>query len=469
MKVSLLRTNFQGSLYCFLFACSLCLINPWGESRGQIWTEPKVLLLNLITALNIVTILRSSKKDLIVPFPWKTVSLLWTFFLIQGFITTLASPFPLRSLWGESTLGDGWAYWVTMAAFFLSNTWLILIKPTLLRTQLYGILIGGGILALSILPQMLDWHIDYTSTSGQTDLLNPEMLKSTIWHRQMPVGFYSNRGHAAYVLAVAGILTLLSVFWRWVTVIPALFLYTLLTIALVCTQTRSGVLATLVATVWLLKRFGNKLRALKLPKYFWIIIFINLLLLVCYTFFRSAAILPTTGDTALTSYKNLESFSTGRFHLWLLSLKGIFERISIGWGFDGFGIAFPFIADWTGSHRGYLPPEKIPIEQIVSLQDFTFKYLGVDGKFYTGILMTNKAHNFLLDTSISIGLLGLSSYLFLLIHSVKRAMNSIYWGIETVALVFIVYALTWYDSAQFGHLLWWSLSAGFTINDCTRY
>lgn len=40
------------ALYSLLFALSLVLINPWGFQRGDIWTQPKLLAMHLITTCN---------------------------------------------------------------------------------------------------------------------------------------------------------------------------------------------------------------------------------------------------------------------------------------------------------------------------------------------------------------------------------------------------------------------------------
>jgi hypothetical protein len=49
-------------LYTLLFSLSIILINPWGASRGSIWTQPKVFVVLLITLLNLA-ILSEEKED----------------------------------------------------------------------------------------------------------------------------------------------------------------------------------------------------------------------------------------------------------------------------------------------------------------------------------------------------------------------------------------------------------------------
>jgi hypothetical protein len=84
-----------------------------------------------------------------------------------------------------------------------------------LLAQLYGFLIGGLILALSMFPQLIDWRIDYTATTGQ--LLRDNILVSTIFQDHQPIGLYSHRGHAAFVLAAIGVMTVACRQLQWVS------------------------------------------------------------------------------------------------------------------------------------------------------------------------------------------------------------------------------------------------------------
>lgn len=436
------------TLYSLLFALSLILINPWGFQRAEIWTQPKLLAIHLITICNCWVILHFTRRggSLTIPLTWKVGLGFWTLFLGVGLTATLNSPFPWRSLWGQSTLGDGWLYWVLLAAFVLSNALVLRVVPTLVRSQLEGLLLGGVIVALSIFPQVFDWRIDYTATSGLVSLSDPQMLESTVWQRQMPIGLYSNRGHTAFVLAASEVLTILGWRWGWVRPLAAIVISILISTSLFYTQVRGGGLALLVAAGYLLWRWRSDairrwVGQRHQSKFFWTSCLFSI--------------------AALLSFRNLEQFSSGRLHLWQLSLRGIAERPLWGWGFDGFGIAYPFVADWAGRHQGYLL-EKVAVAQVIALDNFTFDYQGTDGKLHTGLLIANKAHNLLLDTTLSVGVPGLLCYALLLWSFLKYTLKTALHGIEAVAIAYLVYTLTWYESAQFSHLAWWALSVGFS-------
>ena len=59
--------------------------------------------------------------------------------------------------------------------------------------------------------------------------------------------------------------------------------------------------------------------------------------------------------------------------------------------------------------------DKVDVSEILRLNDLTFDYLGADGIVHTGFLMTNKAHNFILDITLSVGVLGLIFYILLFV------------------------------------------------------
>ncbi len=411
-------------LYTLLFSLSIILINPWGTSRGLIWTQPKIFVLLLLCLLNL-SILWKERSRLTIPNNWKIGKLLWELFLGIGLLSTILSPFPLRSFWGQDEMGDGWLYWLVIAVFTLSNTLLLRHHPELLRPQFNGLLVGGVILAISIFPQAIDWRIDYTATIGQTFKAN--VLTSTVFQAHQPIGFYSHRGHAAIVLAVTALLALVGWLWQWISNRYFTMNLALIIPALLMTQTRAGILALLVAAAYLL---GQKYYKLLVPA-----VLVCLLLITIMTSTRQIAGLSV-----------IKQVTSDRIYLWQLSVQGISQRPLLGWGFDGFGIAYPFVRD----------PKFSPT--IVGLGDNSFSYLGKNKQPQVKPLISNKAHNSILDTTLSVGVLGLLSYSTLLGFYLWRVIKSPLRGIVAIALAYFIFSLTWFECAQFSHLVWWALS-----------
>ncbi|MFE1747795.1 O-antigen ligase family protein [Coleofasciculus sp. H7-2] len=410
-------------LYTLLFSLSIILINPWGLSRGEIWTQPKVFVVLLITLLNLFFLWKD--RFVTIPRSWFISRLLWELFLGIGLLSTIQSPFPLRSLFGQEQIGDGWLYWLIIAVFTLSNTLLLRLYPELLRSQLNGLLIGGVIVAISIFPQAIDWRIDYTATMGQ--LLQENVLVSTIFVQQQPIGLYSHRGHAAFVLAATGVLSLVGWRWNWLSLQVMQAVVIPIVAALLLTQTRMGIVAMLVGTAYLLGR-----------KYYKLLV---VAALVCLLVVGIA-----TSTRRLNNLPLIKQITSDRVWLWELASRGIRERPLLGWGMHGFGTAYPYVMNpnWT--------------PKVVRLGNFSFDYFSRDGQLQTRSLSTSKAHNLILDTTLSVGFLGMLSYLTLLGFCLCRVIQSPYRGIEAVALAYLIFTLTWFECAQFTHLPWWALS-----------
>jgi O-antigen ligase len=411
-------------LYTILFSLSIILINPIGAMRGEIWTQPKVFAISLICILNFL-ILWEDRESLKLPQSWKINRLLWEIFLGIGLIATLTSPFPWRSLFGQEQMGDGLLYWLLIAIFTLSNNLLLRLHPELARSQLQGLVIGGVILAMSIFPQVINWRIDYTATNGQ--LMQSNILASTIFQNQQPIGLYSHRGHASFVLAAAAVMTLVGWQWQWINTRLAAIAGILIIPALLLTQTRAGILALLVATIYLL---GRKYYRLLIPA-----------TLVCLLIIGIA-----TSTRQMNNLPLIKQITSNRVDLWQMANYRISLRPLLGWGMDGFGTAYSHVRPG------------IKITKVIRLGDFSFDYQDENGQIKTAQLPTTKAHNLILDTTLSVGLLGMASYLALLGWCLWQVIKSPYRGIEAVFIAYLAFTFTWFECAQFTHLAWWSLS-----------
>lgn len=394
-----------------------------GTMRGEIWTQPKVFIIVLISILNLLN-LWSERKQLKIPHTWKISQLLWQIFLGIGLISTITSPFPLFSLFGQEQMGDGLLYWLLIATFTLSNNLLLRLHPELTRSQLQGLVIGGIILALCIFPQAIDWRIDYTATTGQ--LMQSNVLLSTIFQNQQPIGLYSHRGHASFVLASVAVLTLVGWQWKWISTRKTFVALALIIPALLLTQTRAGLLALIVATAYLLGRQHYKL--------------IVPAALVCLLIIGI-----TTSTRQINNLPVIKQLTSDRIYLWQLSSRGINQRPLLGWGMNGFAIAYPHVlnSQWAKIRR---------------LDDFSFDFQRQYGHISTLALPTAKAHNLILDTTLSLGMLGMLSYLTLLGFCLYLLLQSPYRGIEAVVIAYVAFTFTWFDCAQYTHLVWWSLS-----------
>ena len=409
--------------YTLLFALSVVLINPWGNSRGEIWTQPKIAVVTIIAILNICLIFDASEAVKISK-QWLINLVLWLVFLIIGLLATILSPFPEISLLGQEQMRDGWLYWLLIAIFTLSNSLIIKLYPDLWRSQLQGILFGSFLTALSIFPQIINWKIDYTATTGK--LLKDNILVSTIFQNQQPIGFYSHRGHAAFVLCFVIVLAVFSQRQGWLNNIQALTFLVPTTIALALTQTRMAIIAGLLSVAYLLGR-----------KYYKLLIPFALITLALVAF--------STTNRQISNLPVIKQITSDRIYLWELASKGISQKPILGWGFNGFGIAYPYAIN---------PQEKSPI---IKLDDFSFSYQLTSTQIQTKTIPTFKAHNLCLDMILSVGFLGLLPYLTLIAYNFYGLMKSPIQGIEAGVIAYLLFTSTWFECSQFTHIFWWLL------------
>ncbi|MDC0834376.1 O-antigen ligase family protein [Geitlerinema sp. CS-897] len=412
--------------YTVLFALSIVLIHPWGDSRSEIWTQPKVAVLGLIVFSNFWNLtIGFWQDDYKLSRRWTIQLGLWLLFLAAGLFSTFNSPFPDRSFFGQPEMGDGWLYWCLIAAFTLSNSLLLKQSPQLMRSQAIGLLVGGVILAMASLPQLVNWKIDYTATSGQ--LLQSHILASTIFQNHQPIGFYSHRGHASVVLAMSA--TLALALWQQHGLKRRDFIlaFSLLVLALLFNGTRMAILALLVS---LADRFGQK---------YYKQLAIAVLL-------SSIVVGIQTSNKQISGLSIAKQITSDRIYLWDMTLQGIRERPGWGWGFDGFGVAFIHVKETPG------------LIEIVSIDDFKFTYLHRDGSFRQDLIRSSKGHNIVLDSLVSIGIIGTSIYSLLWIFYSISLYRSPYRRFAIAVIAYLMFTLTWFECAQYTHLAWWILS-----------
>lgn len=458
-------------VYTLLFAGSIVLINPWGAGlnlantgRAEIWTHPKVFVVAAIALFNLFqigvdnyqrqenTFKQTSYRRILI--------LLWGGYIAVATISTVLSPFPIHSFLGQTVLGDNLVYWLLTGTFSCSNAVLLTVRPDLFKPQLYGFLIGGSILAISIFPQLIDWHIDYTATSGQLSDYDNKLLESGIWRMHMPIGLYSNRGHAAFVLASILGLNLVATSKRWISHKLGVFYCGLIGMALVATQIRAGIIACLVGIIyWLTIEYYQVIHVLyqrlRRSKFVWA----GLLTISICAVYNISFLFDRISSWDRDILAVLQNSSTGRLYLWSLATDGILNRPWLGWGFNGFGIAHLFIGDWQGQLSSYIP-EGSSVIQIIRIYESTFDFLSADGEIYTGSILSHKAHNLILDLLLSTGILGFIAYGVLFTFSFWHLVRSQMYSVSIIVAVYIIFTQFWFESAQYSHLFWWALSVG---------
>ncbi len=170
--------------------------------------------------------------------------------------------------------------------------------------------------------------------------------------------------------------------------------------------------------------------------------------------------LPPLSDVIKNPFK----FTSMRSNYWPLAVDGIEARPVFGWGFNGFGLAWPHVNDFDVRWRKWLARDAedkpIGVVRILRNNQTSFEYLGEDGNTYRVGGLTNKAHNIILDTAVSVGLVGLVLYALLFGFFVFVTARGEGWGLEVLGIVYLVFGLTWFESAQYSHLAWWALSVG---------
>ena len=168
-----------------------------------------------------------------------------------------------------------------------------------------------------------------------------------------------------------------------------------------------------------------------------------------------------------TLINNPFKFTSTRSNLWALAIDGIKARPLFGWGFNGFGLAWPRVNDFDVRWKTYLARDEqgkaIGVVRILRNNHNTFVYLGTDGKSHLVRGLTNKAHNIALDTLVSVRLVGTTIYMLLFGFFFWVTARGAAWGLEAVAVVYLAFGLTWFESAQFSHLAWWALSVGLAF------
>ncbi len=473
-----------GFLYGLLFTLSLVLINPRGVPYGGIWTTPKLYVVAALAALTWSVLLvlgvryflkrtrGEGAETLSLPTGWGVAAGLWLALLVSGGVTVFSSPVTFRSARiANAEMGDGWVYWACIAALVLGNALLLKRFPSLFKAQLVGLLVGGVLSALAVFAQSVNWTLDFTDSSGRiwyevTRAPNLSRLESGIFRGWMPIGFTSNRGHVGFILSALTVLVLVCLTRGWLRGRVAWPLYALFLAAVYLTSSRGVLLAFGVGMCYLLVRFWRHPEGRR-------VMLIAFTPLVLGGALLGSGLVGSGWSRTLpplrTIIENPFGFTSARSNLWPTAVDGVRARPLFGWGYNGYGLAWPHVNDFDVKWRTYLarvpgkPKQSIGVVRILRNNHSSFEYLGEDGRRHRVSTPTNKAHNIILDTAVSVGLVGLTLYALLFGFFVWLTARGRGWGLEALAIVYLVFGLTWFESAQYSHVVWWALSAGLAF------
>ena len=432
----------------FIYILCVAAFNPWGADQGEIWVWPKVLALTVALLLNLIVIVKQG-ATVKVDASWRRVAVLWGALLVVGLAATLLSPAPRRSLLGQTIYGDGLLYWFLLAGLMLTNALAVRADPHVFRAQLRGLLLGGVVFAASMFPQLADKSIDYTAGSGVFTTTNPELLLSGVHIAHQPIGLSSHRGHASVVTALTSLLALITLLRRWLS--PWLTVPTLLvsSLALWFTDSRGGLLAALIGLLYL---GGFVVRSGRGRVLFAATLGVLALSGGSYWLLQREADIEVRELPALT--ENVNSLTSNRSELWQQALWAFLQRPLLGYGFDGFGTALPYI------HARSDPS----IQEVLNIGDVYYSYS--DGmQVHRGHIeeFYNKAHNVVLDWLVSVGIAGAALYAALVLYLLVMTARSSVAPLEALTVAYLAFTLTWYDSAQFTFLGFWGLSVGLAF------
>lgn len=148
----------------------------------------------------------------------------------------------------------------------------------------------------------------------------------------------------------------------------------------------------------------------------------------------------------LTSPHTLQT----RLVYWRIALDGIMARPLVGWG----GGQYPLHISSTANENDIklLLGEKEPIKSIVFKEGDFYLFRDRNGALGTRRILDWSPHNFVLETTLSWGLIGLAFYLYALFYAVRPAFsgNPASLGI----LAYHLFLLLWPSSVESAGVLW---------------
>lgn len=355
----------------------------------------------------------------------------------------------MRSLLGHSISADGLIYWFLLSGFALTNSLVLKLFPQLFRCQLRGLLVGAALVAVSMIPQMFNWQIDYTLHSGQLWTGTKHVLATAIHKNHQPIGLYSHRGYAAFTLAFSSVLALVALQSKWIPIRTGVPLFILCSGTLSLADVRGATLSMIAGVLWLCF-VGLRNRYIRIT-------IVSLMLVGLISIGWKTAerkVSNTTNNSFLSPIQIVVKHVTSdRSYLWNMVRIDFTKHPIFGWGFNGYSMIDAVrICD-----------EKTDLDQfsVIRLGDYHVYCKGGDGRVVRRPTGMTKAHNLVLDNLISVGIFGSIAYAYLLYKSFWSLKEDTF-HMRALFIVYIVYTLTWYDCGQISHLVWWALSVPST-------
>ncbi|MEM9482090.1 MAG: O-antigen ligase family protein [Cyanobacteria bacterium P01_F01_bin.116] len=393
----------------FLFACLGLAFNPWAATRGEIYTDPKIMTCVVITIYNLSFIR-------FIPGIWRLLrllSLLWVPWLAAGTLATIHAPVPFVSVFGNSIYRVGLVWWAIMALFSIVNALALYSAPSLAKHQMKGLLIAGAVNACIMIGQTIDPSLDLV-VGGLWE--SATRLSSGVMISHQPIGIFSHRNYAGAFLAFTAVS--LHTFRRqgYFRERPYWIVLALLILGVVLSGSRSALLAIAVGGFLVNQRFDRKTIALSLAA---------LCIVGFITVGKKVHDLPQVERTQIETI--VRNTTSDRVYLWKRAIRHIKQSPVIGYGFNGFQVA-----NKTDQH------------QITQMS----------------------AYNIVLNVLVDTGFNGLFAYLFLIAGSLYLCRSS---GFSVIPYSYLMWLLMWFDNAQFSTFFWWSLSVGMAMNFVERY
>ncbi len=430
-------------IYGFLFFCAVTLINPLGSRRSEIWVDPKLAVLVAIGVFQffwIAMVVRRKKSEFWSLFEQvfnqhKWLWLTWIAALVVGTLSTILSPFPERSFWAHPELRDGLFFWAVLLLVAVGASFVARFNSQAVRSAEAGVVAGVALHALVMIVQVIDWRFDFTATSFVTNSVYSEMLASTVWKSQMPIGLYLHRAQASYMVGLTALCLL--IYLPRITASkkekPVLVFIGLLICVLILGNSRGVLIPFALAFLLILwqklQSFGVNLR-----KQVWkraavlglAVIFFATTIGIVFQLKR-----PIVHESA----GKINVISGGRWEYWQNSLKLVRDRPVLGWGFNGYGVGAPTLERCARSAGN----------KVTEVLDYNFVCHMADGSVRVFHSFAAKAHNWVLDQIVAFGLDGAIAW-FLFIGSLFAALMR--QGLAALALYAFIYLLFWYDTSM---------------------